>query len=44
VGIAAGVGEEQAVRRMKKKRKLVLTTEKRVEGMRVTACLCIGGF
>jgi hypothetical protein len=45
-GVASGVGDEQEIReRMKNaERRLVLTTERSVEGMRVAACLCMGGF
>ena len=45
-GIASGVGEEQETRRRKRKEesRLVLTTERRCEGARNAACLCMGGF
>lgn len=45
-GSASAVGEEQeTIERMQKaESRLVLTTERRVEGMRVAACLCMGGF
>lgn len=53
-GIASRVGEEQEMReRMQKactersrsaESRLVLTTERSVEGIFVAACLCMGGF
>jgi hypothetical protein len=45
-GIASGVGEEQETikRTINNERRLVLTTERNVEGMCAGVCLCMGEF